>query len=229
MAFAADWSNSIPADHTKLNTGPASVVAVRVAVSDRLATIVNGFVSGETSPIGILKLPFIAVSAPSTVTDQVQLYGKVVSAKTLLHMKDEDGTETQVVGKRTGDWLLSSNTTTPPDYTDVSATYADKFIRIGTTALSTGGSASLSGSTDSTTLTAAQSGSPAHSHGLRKKNSGAIGTSSYDYLLGADTQTDDASGTTKESTATAASSGHTHTLSASFTPVYVSIKVYSKN
>ncbi|MEK7140646.1 MAG: hypothetical protein AAB815_02560, partial [Patescibacteria group bacterium] len=101
MAFTADYSNTIPVDHSKINVGPSSIRDVRVAVSDRLATIVNGFTSGETSPIGILKLPFIAVTAPGTVTDQVQLYGKVVSTKTLLHMKDEDGTETQVVGLRT--------------------------------------------------------------------------------------------------------------------------------
>src|SRR3990167_6746542 len=93
MAFAADWLNSIPADHTNLTPGPASVVAVRVAVSDRLATIINGFTSGETSPVGILKLPFIAQSTPSTVADQIQLYGKVVGGKTELHALDEDGTE----------------------------------------------------------------------------------------------------------------------------------------
>ena len=217
MAFAADWSNSIPADHTKLNTGPASVVAVRVAVSDRLATIVNGFTSGETSPIGILKLPFIAVSAPGTVTDQVQLYGKVVSAKTLLHMKDEDGTETQVVGLRTGDKLLSSNTTTPPDFTDQSATYEGKNIRVSATALSTGGSDTLSGTTDSHVLTTAQI--PAHTHSV-DINSGGSATGN--------------GGNSNMSTSTTGSTGggggHTHTLTAiSCLNAYVTLKMYSKN
>lgn len=46
---------------------------------------------------------------------------------------------------RTGDLLLSSASSAPDGWSDVSATYADKMIRISATALSTGGSDTLSG------------------------------------------------------------------------------------
>lgn len=95
MAFTSDWDESLPVDHTLISQGPAKIRNVRVDVGDRLATIISGFVSGETV-VGILNLPFIAVSAPSTVADQIQVYGKVVSTKTELHAKDEDGNEFQI-------------------------------------------------------------------------------------------------------------------------------------
>lgn len=95
MALSPDFSDSIPVDHTKLNTNNAALRAIRALLGDRLSAIVSGFVSGETVK-GILNLPFIASSAPSTVTDQIQLYGKVVSTKTELHAKDEDGNEFQI-------------------------------------------------------------------------------------------------------------------------------------
>ena len=216
-AFAADWSNSIPADHTKLNSGPASVVAVRVAVSDRLATIVNGFTSGETSPIGILKLPFIAVSAPSTVTDQYQLYGKVVGGKTLLHGKDEDGTEVVFQGMRSGDILLSSSTTTPPSFTDVSTTYANKFIRISATALSTGGA-------DTHTHGAGSYAGPSHTHtfttgGVSFGGGGSLTAGALDTAHTHSGTTD--AGGTGAITGTSASGDNV--------PAYVTLKAYQKD
>jgi hypothetical protein len=48
---------------------------------------------------------------------------------------------------RAGDLLLSSAAATPDGWTDVSATYSDKFIRINATALSTGGADTLTGNT----------------------------------------------------------------------------------
>ena len=214
MAFAADWSNSIIVDHTKLNAVAAGMRAIRTAVSDRLATIVSGFVSGETV-LGILNLPFIAVSAPSIATDQIQLYGKVVGGKTLLHTKDEDGTEGQLVPLRTGDKLLSSNTTTPPDFTDQSSTYADKFIRISSTALSTGGA-------DTHTHAAGSYAGPAHTHavsGLSLIPFAGGGGIDY-YSPRASSHTSD-SGGTGAVTGTSASGDNV--------PAYVTLKIYSKN
>lgn len=95
MAFTRDWDETVPVDHTLISQGPTKIRNVKEDVGDRLATIISGFASGETVT-GILNLPFIAQSAPSTVTDQIQLYGKVVSTKTELHAKDEDGTEIQI-------------------------------------------------------------------------------------------------------------------------------------
>lgn len=223
-AFAADWSNSIPADHTKLNTGPASVVAVRVAVSDRLATIVNGFTSGETSPIGILKLPFIAVSAPSTVTDQYQLYGKVVGGKTLLHGKDEDGTEVVFQGMRSGDILLSSSTTTPPSFTDVSTTYANKFIRISATALSTGGADTHDHGAATGSYTLGIADIPAHTHTVGLNNGVPGGVRTPENVGSTGTSDTIATGST------GGGGGHSHTVaSANNVPAYVTLKAYQKD
>ena len=40
---------------------------------------------------------------------------------------------------QSGDWLLSSNSTTPDGWTNISTTYSNHFIRINSTPLSTGG------------------------------------------------------------------------------------------
>lgn len=217
MAFTNDYSNTSPVDHSKINVGPSSIRAVRVDVSDRLATIVNGFTSGETSPIGILKLPFIAVSAPTTVTDQIQLYGKVVGGKTLLHSKDEDGTETVLQGFRTGDILLSSNTTTPPSWTDVSATYANKMIRISATALSTGGA-------DTHTHGAGSYAGPSHTHtfttgGVSFGGGGSLTAGALDTAHTHSGTTD--AGGTGAITGTSAAGDNV--------PSYVTLKAYSKD
>lgn len=95
MSYTRDWSNSTPVDHTLVSNVPTSIRNVKTDVSDRIATIISGFVAGETV-FGILNLPFIAVSAPSTVTDQIQLYAKAVAGKTELFFKDEDGNERQL-------------------------------------------------------------------------------------------------------------------------------------
>jgi hypothetical protein len=95
MSFTRDYVITTPIDHTLNQSWPDYDRRTKQDVQDRLATIISGFASGETV-VGVLNLPFIAVSAPSTVTDQIQLYGKVVSTKTELHAKDEDGNEVQL-------------------------------------------------------------------------------------------------------------------------------------
>ncbi len=94
-AYTRDWSETTPIDHTLNSSWPDYDRRAKVDVGDRLASIISGFVSGETV-LGVLNLPFIAVSKPSTVTDQIQLYGKAVGGKTELHTCDEDGNEKQV-------------------------------------------------------------------------------------------------------------------------------------
>lgn len=95
MSFSRDYDTSSPVDHTLNSSWPGKDRSIKVDVADRLSAIISGFVSGETVK-GVLALPFIAVSKPSTITDQIQLYGKVVSTKTELHAVDEDGNEIQI-------------------------------------------------------------------------------------------------------------------------------------
>ncbi len=95
MAFTRDYDITTPIDHTLNSSWPNYDRRAKQDVQDRLSAIFSGFVSGETVK-GVLNLPFIAVSKPSTVTDQIQVYGKVVSTKTELHAVDEDGNEIQL-------------------------------------------------------------------------------------------------------------------------------------
>lgn len=95
MAFTRDFDNALPVDHTLNSEWPAWRRKIMVDLGDRISAIISGFVSGETAK-GILALPFIAVTKPATITDQIQLYGKVVSTKTELHAVDEDGNEIQI-------------------------------------------------------------------------------------------------------------------------------------
>lgn len=95
----------------------------------------------------------------------------------------------------------------PSGTTDISSTYSNKYIKINATQLTSAGVV-LTGTSDSTTLTAAQSGLPAHTHTL--PSTGAAGSGSS----GGDT----GSGLTSGSTGgTSAASGHTHGLSAATT------------
>jgi hypothetical protein len=95
FGFTRDYDTSIPINHSLNSLWPSYDRAVKVDIQDRLIDIVSGFDSGETT-VGILNLPFIANSAPGTVTNQIQLYGKDSSGKTELFVKDEDGDEFQI-------------------------------------------------------------------------------------------------------------------------------------
>lgn len=219
MSFTRDFSILLPIDHTLNANWPSYDRAGKQDVQDRLKDIVSGFNSGETVK-GILNLPLIAVSSPSPITDQAQVYGKADSGKTRVAMQDEDGTETFIMPCRSGDVLFSSSSTTPPGFTDISSTYAGKNVRISGTALSTGGSDTLSGATDSHTLDLTEI--PAHTH-------------TYNNIVGASAGSQPGSGNTFSIPSSATGSaggglGHTHTLTAiSCVNAYVTLKAYQKS
>lgn len=108
MAFTRDMDNTTPINHTLNNTWPSEIRSVKNDVMDRLGGIISGFVSGETVK-GILALPFKAVSKPSTIAAQIQLYGKSVSGKTELHAEDEDGNEIQITSAGSINGLTAAN------------------------------------------------------------------------------------------------------------------------
>ena len=157
------------------------------------------------------------------------LYSKDVAAKAELHYKDEDGNEIQLtsVGALnggspfvTGDLLLSSVTTAHTGWTNVTATYASKHIRVGDTVLGTGGSATLAGTTGSHTLSIAEM--PAHTHDVSVYGGFSAGSNPGS---GA-TQV----GTTFTTTSTGGGGGHTHDLtSVACTPLYVDVRLWKKD
>lgn len=96
MAFTRDFDITAPLNHTLNNRWPENDRNTKQDLQDRLADILGGFNSGE-SVKGVIDLPFIAQSAdPSTIADQIQLYGKAVDGKTELFTKNEDGTVNQI-------------------------------------------------------------------------------------------------------------------------------------
>ena len=78
--------------------------------------------------------------AASAVTDVIGLYNNGDA----LYMIKEGGGITEIAGDsvnaKTGDWIASTVTTARTGWTNVSATYTGKFMRISATPLSTGGS-----------------------------------------------------------------------------------------
>lgn len=117
----------------------------------------------------------------------------------------------------------------PSGTTDVSATYANKFIKVNATAGTLSG-AILTGTTDTHTLTAAESGLPAHTHRTPAGQSGGGAFSGSQAWSSGVTQYG-ADGTSESTGGSAAASGHTHTISSATTlePVSVTAKLCQVN
>lgn len=240
--YARDWLEANPVDHTKFSAQPGNVRSHKIDISDRLKGMFKGFVTGDVaSQEGVIALPFnVQSSDPAAIASKVLLYCKDVSSKAELFLRDEDGDVIRltiggalaVLGSeawRTDDLLHSFNTTTPTGWTDVTTTYASKFLRVSTGSAKTTGGADThdhGAVTGSTTLTGAQSGVPAHTHEITATGiNGASGTRTA-------TASDTAAGPNPvaANTAANAASGHTHTISSvNNIPAFVQCKLYEKD
>jgi len=241
MAYTRDWLESNPVDHTKFSAQPGNVRSHKIDISDRLKGMFKGFVTGDVSTEeGAIVLPFnVQSAAPGATANKIKVYGKDVSSKIELFAQDEDGDEIQITdggvlnvlgGFRADDLLHSFSTTTPTGWTDVTATYADKFLRVSTGAAKTTGGADThthGAATGSTTLSAAQSGLPAHTHTLSGfQNGGGGGSNANTEAAGSSA----GSPATSSTGGSAASSGHTHSISsANNIPAFVQCKLYEKD
>jgi len=113
-----------------------------------------------------------------------------------------------------GDWIVSSVTTARSGWTNVSATYSNKFIRINATPLTTGGADAHT--TPSHTLTTAEI--PAHTHtGQGIISGGETGTG-----WGVSNNTEQNTGST------GGGGGHAHTA-ADNVPAYVQTVIFQKD
>lgn len=122
---------------------------------------------------------------------------------------------------RTGDMLLSSSATTPDGFTDVSATYEGKFIRISATALSEGGA-------NTHTHAAGTLAGPSHTHTVPAGgwSYSIVGVTGYlNVYAGGQPQADAAA--TSGASGTGAITGAT--ASGDNIPAYLSLRMYSKN
>ena len=130
-----------------------------------------------------------------------------------------------VIWGRTGDMLFSSSGTTPDGFTDVSATYANKFIRVSATALSAGGA-------DTHTHAAGSLLGPSHIHTSSSTDDGGTLQGLYSTTTGTGVNNGDQRQAHKHVFTTAASgTGAVTGTSASGdnVPVYVTLKMYQKN
>jgi hypothetical protein len=212
------------------------------AVCERLKGIFYGFEPDDSesddTKKGIIGLPFHKqTSAPSESLDKIKLYAKEVNGITELFAKDSAGNDMQITSGgnaypwRTGDLLMSSHASAPAGFSDVSATYADKFIRISSgTPLTTGGS-------DTHTHGAGSYASQNHSHTIpasttyssvvSKASTGdgrlGIKWGSGNYEINRRYINSDITTSTEGAAITGTSA------SANNIPAYVCVKVYSKN
>jgi len=184
--------------------------------------------SGEAA-IGIHKqVTMRAAAGDLTAYEDVgRVYAKVVSGIIELFFIDSAGNATQItsggklndtVQAKQGDWLASSVTTARAGWTNVSATYSNKFIRINATPLTTGGADTHT--TPAHTLTTAEI--PAHTHTYYTSGASGVGTTAYagqsaSYAGGGPTDANTGGG-----------GGHTHDA-ADNVPVYVQGVLFQKD
>jgi len=130
-----------------------------------------------------------------------------------------------VLGFRAGDLLLSEATSAPSGWSEVSATYENKYILVGTgSPMSTGGVATHDheGTAQSHTLIVSEI--PSHVHGIQTYG-GVGGTGNV-----SNAQDGSSVSAVLNSNATGGGGGHTHVITAaSNNPLYVAVRMYKKD
>ncbi len=238
MAYTRDWDETQPVNHTKIADIPDWIRKAKIDVAERLKNWIYGFISGETQE-GLKKAPLVAqLSAPIAEVGKGFLYTKDVGGVIELFYIDSSGNEVQLTTNgeindwkfRSGDLLLSSNYDAPPGWTDVSATYENKFIRISSgVPLVTGGSDTHDhgGVTGAHALTIDEM--PAHYHldGFADE----VGYFGAEYGASHSTSSSADSGNYFARTSTVGGGlPHSHTLaSADNIPAYVQVRIYMKD
>jgi hypothetical protein len=138
----------------------------------------------------------------------------------------------------TGDWVLSTVTTARTGWTNVSATYANKFIRISATPLGTGGA-------DTHSHTIAANNLPEHTHAAGTLATGSAGahTHGYNWFTSGEGAGPYSTGTSTVTVQTSSNGAHTHDVSGATgnntttatditganVPVYIAVCTFQKD
>jgi len=190
MAYTRSWDETQPVNHLSIKDVPPWIRYVKIDIAERLKNFFYGFVVGENE-VGAKKIEFVKQStSPNAATNKGVIFTKEVDGEVELFYKSASGKEKQITKKgdlnfvafESGDILLTTKTTTPEGWEDLSATYDNRFIRISSgTPLETGGSDTHNhgGETEGHALTIDEM--PAHSHSYLKFRYGGGGTSGSDY------------------------------------------------
>ncbi len=235
MAYTDTWNAAFeasPADGDNVSEGAERIRDTKVGIRERLAKDHYFDIAGTDADHGEhVKVTLRTGSAPTNAVDKIFLYAKDVSAKAELFCIDEDGDEVQltsagvIAGFPSGTYMLFYQDTAPTGWT-IQNSLNDKliFVTKGSAAGGeTGGAAHSTGTwalsglnTGAVTLTAAQSGVPAHTHpltiGFRWGGSHTDYPGIYDNG-GSGTKI----GVTSANTAANAASPHAHTIAAADT------------
>lgn len=150
MAFSKTHDETAPVDHTTFTSQPGALRDTKISLRERLQfggmyfPSTHDELAGEHSYVRMANQS----AKPTAVAAKGMLYVKTVAGLIELFYEDAAGTEVQlttggVVNATsvfvTGDWIISTVTTPHAGWTNVSATYSNKFIRINATPLTTGG------------------------------------------------------------------------------------------
>ena len=153
MAFDKTWDEAAPGGTDNVSSGDDEIRDTRYGIRERLAVDHNAYATeaGESNLYTHKKISLTKLAAdPGASATLGFLYVKDIGAGVYeLFYEDAAGNVLQMtdagslVGTtafRTGDWIVSETTAARAGWTDVSATYEDKFIRISSgTPLDTGG------------------------------------------------------------------------------------------
>lgn len=153
-SYSSAWSEASPAGSDPVSLGDNEIRQLKLDLRERLNTD-HWWPSTDDANTGYhrqVTLPEQA-SDPTTLANGGIIYTKDVSSLTEAFYRDSAGTVIQLTsaGKlnlsvlddytrtKTGDWILSTVTTPRTGWTNVSATYSGRFMRISATPLATGG------------------------------------------------------------------------------------------
>jgi len=226
MAKTYSFDVSAPANSAAPSGGAAAIRLLKNAIHERMDLDLYWEKSGDTADvddIGYHRKATLLVqsSAPTQKSDAGIVYTKDVSGKAELFFRDEDGDEVQLTSGgainvsaafASTDFILTA-LSTKTGWTDVTTTYAGKYLRIGATALATGGNSTHTHTGPSHTHT--YSGTTGAPSGTTDKYSGANQVAVYNH-------THSYSGTT-------VAGGTGNTGAANLDPVYVDVRMFQKD